>query len=75
MENGYTFMGDNSVKMVLPPFRKGVYSKRKESAPFGSKFFLFRVDHFSDGDLCTAKQTGSLKTWLENQPVYSDSLS
>ena len=30
----------------LPPFSKAVYSKRKEIAPKGSKFFLFRVDPF-----------------------------
>ena len=28
--NGYIFRGGNSVKFVLPPFLKGVYSKRKE---------------------------------------------
>ena len=27
---------------------KGVYSKRKEFAPFGSKFFPLRVDPFSE---------------------------
>ena len=32
--------------MVLPPFWKGVYSKRKEFAPLGSKFFPFRVGTF-----------------------------
>ena len=30
---------------------KGVYSKRKEFAPFWSKFFPFRVDHFLGGKL------------------------
>ena len=28
---------------------KGVYPKRKEFAPHGSKFFPFRVDYFSKG--------------------------
>ena len=28
---------------------ENVYSKRKEFAPPGSKFFPFRVDHFSEG--------------------------
>ena len=28
---------------------KGVYSKRKEFPPLGSKFFPFRVDPFSEG--------------------------
>ena len=35
--------------IALSPFLKGVFSKRKEFAPFGSKFFLFRVDSFSRG--------------------------
>ena len=39
-------MGGNSAKIILPPFWKGVYSKRKEFAPKGSKFFPFRVDPF-----------------------------
>ena len=33
----------------LSPFWKEVYSKRKEFAPTGSKFFPFRVDPFSEG--------------------------
>ena len=31
-------------------FYKGVYSKRKEFAPLGSKFFPFRIDCFSEED-------------------------
>ena len=31
------------------PLLKGVYSKRKEFAPKGSKFFPFRVDLISEG--------------------------
>ena len=31
---------------------KRVYSKRKEFAPIGSKFFPFRVDSFSERDSC-----------------------
>ena len=31
------------------PFLKGFYSKRKEFAPTGSKFFPFTVDPFSEG--------------------------
>ena len=49
----YTFRGDgNSVKLVLPPIKKGAYPKRKEFAPTGSKFFPFRVDPFSERVLC-----------------------
>ena len=33
----------------LSSFWKGVYSKRKEFAPCGSKFFPFRVDPISEG--------------------------
>ena len=42
---------------------KGVYAKRKEFAPKGSKFFPFRVYPFSKGDLCAGKQTGSHKSY------------
>ena len=38
-----TLLGD------FTPFRQEIYCKRKEYAPYGSKFFLFRVDPFSDG--------------------------
>ena len=33
--------GASSFKIVLPPFWKGVYSKRKEKTPYCSKFFPF----------------------------------
>ena len=35
------------------PFWKGIYSKSKEFAPIGSKFFPFRKDPFSKGRLNT----------------------
>ena len=35
--NEYILQGGNSFKFVLAPFWKGVYSKRKEFAPDGSK--------------------------------------
>ena len=38
----------NYVKRVASVW-KVVYSKRKEFAPLGSKFFPFRVDSFSKG--------------------------
>ena len=31
------------------PYRKGIYFKRKEFAPNGSKFFSFKVDPFLKG--------------------------
>ena len=34
--------------IVFASIGKGVYSKRKEVAPNGSKFFLFRIDPFSE---------------------------
>ena len=36
--------GRDGNKMVLFSFSKGIYSKRREFALLGSKFFLFRVD-------------------------------
>ena len=36
------------LRCILSPFLKGVYSKRKEFAPLGSKFFPFRVDPFPE---------------------------
>ena len=33
------FQGDNLVKIVFNPFKIGVYSKRKEFAPFFGRFF------------------------------------
>ena len=41
---------------------KGIYSKMKEFAPIWSKFFPFRVDHFSEGICCAGKQIGSHKS-------------
>ena len=42
---GCILKGDN-YKNGLPSFLKGIYTKRKEFAPHGSKFFHFRVDPF-----------------------------
>ena len=56
--------GSNYFKIVLPPFRKGVYSKRKEFAPLRSNFFSFRFDPFSKGTWCAGKQTGRHKYGL-----------
>ena len=47
--NEPTSKGGNYVKMVFAFFWKGVYSKRKEFAPSGSKFFPFRIDPFQKG--------------------------
>ena len=57
--NGYTLGGwvGATVFIYLPSFWKGVYFKRKEFAPLRSKFFPFRVDSFSEGFWCAAKQT------------------
>ena len=59
-EKQYIFRGGNSSKIVFLLPEKGstlkgknllprVYSKRKEFAPLGSKFFPFRVDPFEKG--------------------------
>ena len=51
--NRYNFKGGGweatLSKLILPPSRKGVYSKRKEFAPIGSNFFPFKVDPFQKG--------------------------
>ena len=57
--NNYTFRGGTFVKIVFIPSLKWVYSKRKEFAPSGSKFFPFRVDPISQGDFCAREQRGS----------------
>ena len=54
-ENECTSRGGSSVKMVLPLLGKEIYSKWKEFAPSGSKFFPFRVDPFSEGAWCAGK--------------------
>ena len=51
--NGYTFRGDNSVNLVLSPFWKGVYTKRKEFTPL-------RVNPFSVGECCLGKRLQSV---------------
>ena len=47
-----------------PFFGKGVYSKRKEFAPSGSKFFLLRVEPAPEKDQCAGMPTGSHKSCL-----------
>ena len=44
-------------KLFLSPFGKGIYSKRKEFAPLGRKFFPFTADPLSEGAWCAEKQT------------------
>ena len=67
--------GEATVKIVLPPFRNGVYPKRKEYAPKGNKFLSFKVDHFQmwlDVLYCKQKVTKvvSLHENGENSTVY-----
>ena len=60
-----TFLGEvTRLELLLAPFWKGVFSKRKEIAPFGSKFFPFREDPFSERDCWAGKQTGNHKSCL-----------
>ena len=47
--DGYTFRED--ISKLFCVFWKGVYSKRKEFAPKGSKFFPFRIDPSQIGTL------------------------
>ena len=46
---GATFVTSSLLSCTPNPFCRGTYSKRKEFAPTGSKFFPFRVDPFSEG--------------------------
>ena len=71
--NWYNFRGEREIDIISGEtilsklfcfLLKVVYSKRKEFAPLGSKFFPFRVDIFSEGDCCTEKQTGSQVVFL-----------
>ena len=43
-----TFVTSCLLSCIPSPFRKGVYSKMKEFAPIGSKFFPFRGDPFPE---------------------------
>ena len=56
LEHRYTFKVSISVKIVFVPFLKGVFSKRKEFAPVGSKFFPFRGDTFQKYKVWESKQ-------------------
>ena len=58
--------GDNFCDLLfnfldIKPILKGVYSKRKEFAPHGSKFFLFKVDPISEGRQNKFEKIGSLE--------------
>ena len=74
------FQGSNSVKIVFVSVLKWVYSKRKEFAPRGSKFFPFCVDPFSEGAWNVEKQTINhksclpCKTWQKKMPSVSSPL-
>ena len=52
-----TVSWEATVRTVFPPFWMGVYSKRKEFAPKGRKFFPFRIDPISE-IRCAGKQKG-----------------
>ena len=44
-----TPLGETTVKLLLAPFRKEVYSFVKEFAPVGRKCFPLRIDSFLEG--------------------------
>ena len=56
-KDGYTFKGENSVKLFLLPSKKGSTLNGKTLSPLGAIFFLIRVDALSEGGWCTGKQT------------------
>ena len=70
----YTYRGGNSIKIALFPFWKSVYSKRKEFAPHGSKFFPSRIDPISEGAWCAGKQTQYKNTpiQIKNSPPKTE---
>ena len=51
-----------NVKTDFATFSKGVYSKKKEFAPFRLAPFLVELDPYSEGALGAEKQTGSPKS-------------
>ena len=65
--NGVPFReGTSSFKIVFAYHLKGVYvySKRKEFAPIGSRFFPFRIDISLKAAWYGGKETGSHKSCL-----------
>ena len=60
-----TFSGEATlIKNVQPFFWKGVYSKRKEFAAKGSKFFPFSIDPILEVTWCAVKQIVNYKSCL-----------
>ena len=60
------------MKTNFAPFYRGVFSKRKEFAPHGSKFFPSRVDPFLEGNWGTGKQTESHKSCLPCEKIVEN---
>ena len=58
------FQEKNTTKCVKFYFEKSAGPKRKEFGPFGSTFFTFRVDPFSEGIFSAEMKTGSDKRYL-----------
>ena len=48
---------------TLSPFWKGIYTTKKEFAPFGSKFFPYRVDPFLEGNKTILTELFPLKVY------------
>ena len=66
-----TFPRELILKIILPPFWKGIHSKRKEFAPLGSKFFPLRVGTFSEGDyMQERKQSQKLSPLYRMAEIY-----
>ena len=57
---------------MLSAFWKGVYTKRKEFAPFKSKFFLFSVDPFQKESKTILAELPPLKVY--HIPFQSEDL-
>ena len=63
-----------SLSFTPSPFWKGVYSKSKEFAPWGSKVFPFIVDIFSErrqNDLVASPESVSIPLKRSNEDIIN----
>ena len=63
-EEGGQLCQNHSVSLL-----KGIYFKREEFAPHGSKFFSFKVDPFLEEPFCARKHTGSHNVPCISRPL------
>ena len=63
--NEFHFKGSQLCEHCMPLLWNGVYFKRKEFAPVGSKFFPFTVDFFRGELVCRE----TIRIWQKLSPV------